>query len=120
MRVNSHRNEIEKRLTKAEKRALNMIGATIERFAKEELSKPKPHSPKKDGTVDIRPNVDTGLLRNSITYALAGEPAHISSYQSDDGSIKGEYSGVAQDDGKKTVYAGTNVHYAPYEICGVA
>lgn len=57
--------------------------------------------------------VDTGLLRNSITYALAGESAAISAYTSDDGSESGTYSGTAPDEGDEGVYIGTNVDYAP-------
>ena len=118
MLVISHRPEVEKRLTKAERRALTMVGMTIERFAKEEISKPKAHTPKKDGTIEIRPNVDTGLLRNSITFALSGESANIGSYSSDDGTIKGSYSGTEGKAGDKTVFVGTNVHYAPFVCLG--
>ena len=60
--------------------------------------------------------VDTGRLRNSITYALAGEETHIKSYKADKGGKDREtytYDGTA--DGKKGsgVYIGTNVEYAP-------
>lgn len=43
-------------------RALTRIGLQAETFAKEEISRPKPHA---DGT--NRPNVDTGTLRNDIS-----------------------------------------------------
>ena len=58
--------------------------------------------------------VKTGLLRNSITYALGGEAPAVTSYSSDDGSKSGSYSGKAPDDeeGKRSVYPGTNVEYA--------
>lgn len=61
--------------------------------------------------------VDTGLLRNSITYAIAGGSAAIGSYKCDPGkgNKSGSYSGKApgkEDDLK--VYIGTNVEYAPY------
>lgn len=83
--------------------------------------------------------VDTGLLRNSITYALDGEPAKKTSYHAAKGSNKnskgkrysassvkagvvklGRYSGTApkQEDNKRTVYIGTNVEYAPYVELG--
>lgn len=60
--------------------------------------------------------VDTGRLRNSITYALAGEETHIKSYKANKGGKEREtytYDGTA--DGKKGsgVYIGTNVEYAP-------
>ena len=62
-------------------RALDAIGLQAEGYAKEEISKPKLHA---DGT--IRPNVDTGNLRNSINYIVNND----------------------------TAYIGTNVEYAPY------
>lgn len=46
-------------------RALTRIGLQAETFAKEEISRPKPHA---DGT--NRPNVDTGTLRNDINYKV--------------------------------------------------
>jgi phage gpG-like protein len=66
--------------------------------------------------------VDTGLLRNSITYALHGKEAAIASYESNETSKRtgktikketGSYSGTAPDD-EKAVYVGTNVEYAAY------
>lgn len=66
--------------------------------------------------------VDTGLLRNSITHALSGEPAAISKYSANKAKGNkpvqtGEYSGSApeeSDPSKMAVYIGTNVEYAPY------
>lgn len=62
--------------------------------------------------------VDTGRLKNSITFALAGGSAQISSY-GPDGSAPDEqskpYSGTAPADpgGKvRSVYVGSNVEYA--------
>ena len=60
--------------------------------------------------------VDTGRLRNSITYALAGEETHVKSYKANKGGKDREtntYDGTAE--GKKGcgVYIGTNVEYAP-------
>ena len=66
--------------------------------------------------------VDTGLLRNSITYALHGKEAAISSYESNETSKRtgkpikkktGSYSGTAPDD-EKAVFVGSNVQYAAY------
>lgn len=65
--------------------------------------------------------VDTGLLRNSITHALGGEPPAISKYKDDKGLQTGSYSGVVMPkdgDGQVTVYVGTNVQYAPYQELG--
>lgn len=73
-------------------------------------------------------SVDTGLLRNSITYALGGQEAHVQTYQSMrkvgvtvDGQRTqqyrtGSYAGTAPEDdpGQMSVYIGTNVEYAPH------
>lgn len=63
--------------------------------------------------------VDTGRLKNSITFALAGGSAQISSYGPDrdggDDEQSKPYSGTAPADpgGKvRSVYVGTNVEYA--------
>ena len=60
--------------------------------------------------------VDTGRLRNSITYALAGEETHIKSYKADKGGKDREtytYDGTAEGKKGSGVYIGTNVEYAP-------
>lgn len=59
-----------------------------------------------------------GTLKNSITYAVSGGPAAISSYTDEAGNMKGRYSGNAPDDKDKAVYIGTNVEYAPYVELG--
>lgn len=58
--------------------------------------------------------VDTGLLRNSITHAVAGKGAAKGHYASDDGTKSGSYSGTAPGEEGKAVYIGTNVAYAGY------
>ena len=60
--------------------------------------------------------VDTGLLRNSITFALGGGMANTQSYTDNTGEIRTPYEGSAPADsgGELTLYVGTNVHYAPY------
>ena len=68
------------------------------------------------------PAVDTGLLRNSITYAVSGQEAFTQSYRADTGTETGSYSGTVpneSDPNKKSVYIGTNVEYAPYVELGV-
>ena len=62
---------------------------------------------------DLCPYV-TGLLRNSIAYALGGEEAVPSTYKADKSDDSGSYSGTApaDDKGKRTVWLGTNVEYA--------
>ena len=89
-------------LEMAKKRGLEAIGLTAEGHAKKKITQAGA--------------VDTGRLRNSITYALAGEETHIKSYKADKGGKDREtytYDGTA--DGKKGsgVYIGTNVEYAP-------
>ena len=56
--------------------------------------------------------VDTGMLRNSITYAVTGEGPATQRYSSDDGSRRGSYSGSVPKDDVPVVYIGTNVEYA--------
>lgn len=62
----------------------------------------------------------TGLLKNSIAYALGGETPNPQKYDAqkadDSGEIKhGEYNGSAPNDTGtlRTVYIGTNVEYGP-------
>ena len=78
--------------------------------------------------------VDTGLLRNSITYALGGEAPALQDFSAsntstrkksssikDRGSLKsGRYKGKAPADkkGNYSVYIGTNVYYAIYQEMG--
>ena len=83
-------------------RALEKCGLTAEGYAKK-----------------LAP-FDTGLLRNSITHALAGEPTAISSYKANKGDKEGSYSGNAPEDkkGELSVYIGSNVEYAAYQELG--
>lgn len=94
--------EIESRALKA----LTMCGLVVEKFAKQ-----------------LAP-ADTGLLRNSITWALAGKKPAVQSYKADkpkNGVIQtGEYSGTTPDDDELSVYVGTNVEYAPYVELGTS
>ena len=73
-------------------------------------------------TVEIQKEpqrVDTGLLKNSIAYAVVGKSAIPSTYSADgpdkDGVVhEGSYSGIAPDEGEDKPYVmiGTNVEYA--------
>lgn len=63
--------------------------------------------------------VDTGLLRNSITFAVGGQSAQISSYRADKNDNNeyksdsvGSYRGTMGQENDHTVYIGTNVEYA--------
>ena len=64
---------------------------------------------------------DTGLLRNSIAYARAGEGASPFSYKADRGGESGEYTGIAPQDkeGTYTVYIGTKVECAEAVALGI-
>ena len=63
--------------------------------------------------------VDTGYARNSITYALSGETADISSYKADAGKNgeppkTGEYRGTLGKIDDNYVAIGSNVEYFPF------
>lgn len=90
--------EVLSALEKAKIRGLTAIGMTAEGHAKKKITQAKA--------------VDTGRLRNSITFAVSGESANISSYSGDHGEEGGSYSGTAPNDKEKAVYIGTGVEYA--------
>lgn len=89
--------------------ALKQIGEAIEGYAKEDCP------------------VDTGLLRNSITYAVAGQSVAQSTYHASRGSTGasasnvnagtvnvGRYGkGAIGSEDENAVYVGTNVEYGP-------
>ena len=88
-------------LNQAIRRGLRAIGMTAETYAK-----------------DTCP-VDTGYARNSITYALSGESAAISSYKADRGKNgkppkTGEYRGTLGKIEDNYVAIGSNVEYFPF------
>lgn len=90
--------EVLSALDKAIERGLEAIGLTAEGHAKKDPNMP----------------VDTGLARNSITFAVSGKSANISTYSDDKGTEMGSYSGTAPNDKDKAVYLGSNVEYFPY------
>lgn len=99
--VVSNRINVETNERTAMKKAARMIGGSIEGHAKE-------YCP-----------VDTGLLRNSITFALSGEQANSPVYYDNAMETLGMYEGSApKEDNGVTVYVGTNVQYAPYQELG--
>lgn len=65
---------------------------------------------------------DTGLLRNSLTYALDGESPEKSHYKADKGSETGTYIGNTSKEfgSKRAVIIGTNVEYAIYQEYGTS
>lgn len=120
VKITDHTAEYFKEFDAGLEAALEAIGAHIEGEAKEILTnRSMPHKTQgKAGEPTSRPNIDTGLLRNSITYALDGEAPHEATYKADKGGTSGHYSGTAPKDGimghSRSVYIGTNVEYAPY------
>ena len=102
--LTSHKFDTIQEKDRAVQKALYEIGLKMERYAKEELSKPKAH---KTGE-SPRPNVDTGRLRASITFATEDEHSH--------GGSESQPSDYAthMTPSKGDVYVGTNVEYAEY------
>ena len=94
--IKDYSEEVLNELEDAVKVALKVCGETAETYAKKACP------------------VDTGLLKNSITYALAGEKPAVSSYKANKGDGHGSYSGTAPSDGSGSysVCLGTNVEYA--------
>lgn len=66
--------------------------------------------------------VDTGLLHNSITYALDGQAPAKGAYHANSGGKSGSYGGQMPKEGgdARAVYIGTNVEYAPYVELGTS
>ena len=98
MEFKDNSKEYKELLAKAIRRGLRAIGMTAETYAKETCP------------------VDTGYAHNSITHALAGESAAISSYEADRGKNgkpprTGKYSGTMGDTEDKYVAIGSNVEY---------
>ena len=96
--------EVLSALKNAKKRGLTAIGMAAEGHAKKKLTK-EVYTGDKSYKL-------TGRLRNSITFAVSGEPANIQSYSGDHGEAGGSYSGSAPDDKDMAVYVGTGVEYA--------
>ena len=103
-KMTSHKDEVLDELDEKIEIALEEIGLEAEKYAK------------------MKCTVDTGLLRNSITHALDGESTAITEYTDDAEKQKGSYSGNApkESGGKRVVYIGTNVEYAPYVEFGTS
>ena len=100
--------EILDALQRARHRGLEAIGMAAEGHAKKKCP------------------VDTGRLRNSITYAIAGYATHVQSYRR--GNVAGgashkhtryEYdSGEMEGEKDSAVFIGSNVEYAPFVELG--
>ena len=90
--VKDFSSKVKSEYEKARERSLVIIGLKAEEYAKGEC------------------RVDTGRLRNSITYALSGSSTSFSYTDNNGKSYDGGIS--APDDGDAAVYIGTNVEYA--------
>lgn len=84
---------------------LTAIGMTAEGHAKRKITD--------------YPAVDTGRLRNSITFAISGEKANAPTYTDNKKGVY-NYSGTAPDDKEKAVYIGTNVEYGSFVELGTS
>lgn len=104
IRIEDHTKEAIDAKDEATERALEIIGGMLERYAKQQCP------------------VDTGLLRNSITYCLDGERPSKEAYKADSGGESGGYDGEMpkEPEGKRAVFVGTNVEYAPYQELGTS
>ena len=110
VQIDDNSGEVRRKVEKALMKAARMIGGTVAGHATE-----------------LAPR-DTGLLANSITFAIGGEPPEKMSYQGNDKDKngnpievkEGHYEGVApaDDDGEITVYVGTNVEHGTYNELG--
>lgn len=99
--VDSHRDDILRELEQRIPVAMEECGLAAEGYAKRLCA------------------VDTGLLRNSITHALDGEPPAITEYTDNPGEQRGSYSGaMPKQTNGRAVYLGTNVEYAAYVEMG--
>lgn len=108
--TNVHANELERNFDQKTEACLISIGMLAEGFAKQKITR--------EGAID------TGRLRNSITWAIAGKEPNISSYSPDRLPERGEgdedsvdtltrpYSGTAPKSFVPAVYVGSNVTYA--------
>ena len=100
--IKSNKGDYQKTLEEVAEKVLTMWGMEAEKAAKK------------------RAPVDTGLLRNSITYAVAGKSPAQGTYKAIRGDGSGSYSGQAKADrnGPRHVYIGTNVEYAMAQEMG--
>ena len=108
---NDRRKEIVNQKNNAIERALTAVGMQGEGYAK------------------IKCPVRTGLLRNSITFAVNGSTPNTTSYSANKPATKGgevktgSYSGNfsnSKDSTNQSVYIGTNVKYAQYVEFGTS
>lgn len=97
--INNNGDEFRREMDNKIDKALEMMGLQAEGDAKLELE----NTPRR---------VDTGRLRNSITYAHRKHSGFAHTYSDDEGGqFSDDIGDVPEED--KSVYIGTNVEYAP-------
>lgn len=108
--------EVKKSVREALEQAAHIIGGMMETNAKKNLTNFMwEHKTRNIKNETFHAAIDTGLLRNSITYAVSGGPASITTYKADTGGGTGSYGGTApEEENGVRVYIGTNVQYRPY------
>ncbi len=104
--ITDNSDEVRRAFSEALEKALMEMGIEAEAHAKE--------------IITAKGAIDTGRLRNSITWAIGGEKANISSYSADRGEGGGTYEGTAPKRSEPAVYIGTNVEYAPWVEAGTS
>ena len=109
-----HSKEVLEAIARAKQKGLEAIGLAAEGYAKKELTKLVYSRGSNDKKYRL-----TGRLRNSITFAISGKNANISSYKDNYGNNY-SYNGNAPNDKEISVYIGSNVEYAPYVELGTS
>ena len=103
-RIEDHSDEFLKALEEQVEAGLTAIGIEAENAAKEIITE--------------KGAVDTGRLRASITYAIAGEKAARETYQDDNGKTYDVDGKAPKRNGEAGVLIGTNVDYGKYVELG--
>lgn len=96
--ITDHSDDVRRELENKTETILTMLGMQAEKHAKEGITN--------------QDAIDTGLLRNSITWAIGGKRANIREYRADRGEKQGSYTETAEKRENPCVFVGTNVEYA--------
>lgn len=100
---NDYSDEIMEKIEAGIEKGLQAVGMQAESHAKELLT---------EYDTKYGKGIDTGRLRNSITFATQAKSGTVYNYHDDDGNTYSETIGNIDDDHE--VYIGTAVEYAPY------
>lgn len=99
---NDYSDEIMEKIEQGIEKGLMAVGMQAESNAKQLLT---------DYDTKYGKGIDTGRLRNSITFAVAEKSGTVYTYHDDKGNAYSETVGSVDD---HEVYIGTAVEYAPY------